>query len=77
MAVADKAQIEEAVRMLSIHIGHYQRRYGKVPMEKTLAALHAENPTNEQLEDTAEGMRCLISVLMLAAGVADDSSATA
>ncbi len=77
MAVADKAQIEEAARVLAIHVGHYQRQYGQAPMEETLAALHADNPTDEQLADAAEGMRCLISVLMLATGVADESGGTA
>jgi hypothetical protein len=46
-------------------------------MDETLAALHAEKPTDAQLTDAVEGMQCLIAVLALATGVADDSGGTA
>jgi hypothetical protein len=77
MAIADKAQIEEAARVLAVHVGHYQRRYGKVPMEETLAALHTDTPNDAQLAATTEGMQCLIAVLMLATGIADKDGGTA
>jgi hypothetical protein len=76
-AIADKDLVEEVARILAAHVGYYQRRYGKVPMEETLASLHAENPTDEQIADLAEGMQTLVAVLMLATGVADDAAGTA
>jgi hypothetical protein len=72
MAVADKDTIEEVARVLAAHVGFYQRRYGKLAMEDTLASVHAEAPTDEQIADLAEGMQTLVAVFMLATGVADD-----
>jgi hypothetical protein len=72
MAVADKDTIEEVARVLAAHVGFYQRRYGKLAMEDTLATVHAETPTDEQIADLAEGMQTLVAVFMLATGVADD-----
>lgn len=77
IAVADKDVVEEAARALAAHVGYYQRRYGKIPMEETLASLHAEAPTDEQIADLAEGMQTLLAVLMLASGVADDVAGSA
>ena len=77
MAAADKGQLEEALRVLAIHVGYYQRRHGLVPMDETLAALHADKPTDDQLTDAVEGTRCLIAILALATGVADDSGGRA
>ena len=76
-AIAEKDVVEEVARILAVHLAYYQRRYGKVPMEETLASLHAENPTDEQIADLAEGMQTLVAVLMLATGVADDAAGTA
>jgi hypothetical protein len=70
LALADKDVVEEAARVLAAHVGRYQRRYGKVPMEETLASLRSENPTDEQIADLAEGMQTLGAVLLLATGVA-------
>lgn len=77
IAVADKDVVEEVARVLAAHVGYYQRRYGKIPMEETLASLHADAPTDEQIADLAEGMQTLVAVLMLATGVADDVAGTA
>jgi hypothetical protein len=70
---ADKEVVKEVARVLAAHIGYYQRRYGQVPMEETLASLHTETPTDEQIADLAEGMQTLVAVLMLA-GIADDQA---
>ena len=77
MAVADKEIVEEVARVLAARVGYYQRRYGAVPMEDTLASLRADAPTSEQIADLAEGMQTLVAVLMLATGVADDQAGTA
>ena len=77
LAVADKEVVEEVARVLATHIGRYQRRYGQLPMEETLASLHAEKPTDEQIANLAEGMQTLVAVLMLATGVADDQAGKA
>jgi hypothetical protein len=46
-------------------------------MEETLASLHAEEPTDEQIADLADGMQTLVAVLMLPTGVADDQAGKA
>ena len=77
LGVADKDVVEEVARVLAAHIGHYQRRYGKIPIEETLASLHADEPSDEQIADLAEGMQTLIAALMLATGATDDESGKA
>lgn len=77
LAAADKHAIEEAARVLAAQVGYYERHYGKVPMEETLASFHAEYPSNEQLGELAQGMETLLAVLMLATGVADDTAGRA
>jgi hypothetical protein len=77
LAAADKDIVEEVARVLAAHIGYYQRRFGPVPMEDTLASLHAEKPSDEQIAVLAEGMQTLVAVLMLATGVADDQAGKA
>jgi hypothetical protein len=77
LSVADKEVVEEVARVLAAHIGYYQQRYGKVPMEETLASLRAEHPTDERIAYLAEGMQTLVAVLMLATGVADDQAGQA
>src|SRR3954451_9532026 len=77
LTTADKEVLEEAARVLAAHVGYYERRYGKVPLDETLAGLHADTPTDEQIAALAEGMQTLVAVLMLATGVADDAAGTA
>lgn len=55
LAAADKPQVEEAARVLAAHVGYYQKRFGKIAMEETLASLHAEYPNGEQLAELVEG----------------------
>lgn len=77
MAVADKETIEEVAPVLAVHVGYYERRYGQVAMEETLASLYAESPTDEQIADLTTGMQKLVAVLMLATGAADDQAGKA
>jgi len=77
MAIADKETIEELARVLATHLGRYQRRYGALPIEDTLASMHAEAPTDEQIANLAEGMQTLVTVMMLATGVVDDQAGEA
>ena len=71
------AVVEELARVLAAYVGWRQRPYGKAPMEETLASLHAEEPTDEQIADLADGMQTLVAVLMLPTGVADDQAGKA
>ena len=77
MSIAEKETLEEVARVLATHVGYYQRRYGAIPMEETLASLHADSPTDEQIADLAEGMQTLVAVLMLTTGIADDQAGEA
>ena len=46
-------------------------------MEETLARLHAEGPTAEQIAELAQELDTLVAILMLVAGVVDDAAGSA
>ena len=77
IAVADKNGIEHAARVVAAHIGCYQRRFGTIPIEETLAAVSVDYPNEEQIADLVAGMDTLIAILMLATGVADGAAGRA
>lgn len=77
LTAADKSEIEEAARVLGAHVGYYERRFGKIPMDETLASFHADYPTDQQIAELAQGLETLIAILMLATGVADEAAGSA
>jgi hypothetical protein len=69
---ADKPTLAEVVRILSIHIAHYQAKYGKASMEETLKLLHSVTLTDGDVGTAADAMEYLVAVLGVASGLVDD-----
>src|SRR5687767_11094492 len=65
----DAGATAEVVRILAARLGQYERRYGKVRIEETLASLHPDTTTCEQVADRIEGIRTLVGIVMLVKGV--------
>ena len=49
-----KLTVYHALVKQTLTIADKERRHGQVPMEETLASLHAEHPTDEQIADLPE-----------------------
>jgi hypothetical protein len=60
---ASKEDVAEAARLLAMNIAHYQSKYGKMPLDETLALIGMTKPNEEQLQFMADGMEILIGVL--------------
>jgi len=63
IANASKEQLAECARMLALNLAHFQRLYGEVPLEATLAVLDASEPNDEQAVLLRDGMEVLVGVL--------------
>ncbi|SCX52218.1 hypothetical protein SAMN05720354_11192 [Nitrosospira sp. Nsp1] len=63
MNIANKAELAECARLLAMNVAHYQMRYGKLPLDETLAMIDVPAPNNEQLELVANGMETMAAVL--------------
>ena len=46
---ASKGQIAEAARILALQVGHYQRKFGALPIDETIELLHVPALSKEQL----------------------------
>jgi hypothetical protein len=64
--------LAEVVRILAIHVAHYQAKHGTVSMEETLKLLHSVTLTDEQVGTAADAMEYLVAVLGVASGLVDD-----
>ena len=60
LLASDKATVEQTARLLALYVGYYQRRYGLVDSQRS---------AEEQLADSAEGMRVLAAALTLGRGL--------
>lgn len=60
---ANKEQVAECARLLALNLAHYQRLYGEVPLNATLAILDADEPNDDQAKLLAGGMENLVGVL--------------
>ena len=69
---ADRQTLAEVARILSIHVAHYQAKYGKVSMEETLKLLHSVTLTDGELGTAADAVEYLVAVLGVASGLVDD-----
>jgi hypothetical protein len=70
--VADKQTLAEVVRILAIHVVHYQAKYGKLSMEDTLKVLHSVTLTDDEIGTAADAMEYLVTVVGVASGLVDD-----
>lgn len=72
MDVTEKDTLMEVARILAIHVGHYQSKYGKVSMEETLRLMHSVTLTDEEVGTAADAMEYLTVVIGAASGLVDD-----
>jgi len=63
IANASKEQLAECARLLALNLAHFQRLYGEVPLEATLAVLDASEPNDEQAVLLRDGMEVFVGVL--------------
>jgi hypothetical protein len=62
----EKETLAEAARILAINVVHYSSKYGELPLEETLALLHAETINDSQAKLLADGMEHLAAVIAMA-----------
>jgi len=60
---ASKEQLAECARLLALNLAHYQGKFGKMPLEDTLAVLGATEPNDDQAKLLMEGMEILVGLL--------------
>jgi len=53
---ATREQLVDALELLAAHVGHYQRRYGTLPLDEAIDLLEAETLTDEQAGWVADGL---------------------
>jgi len=69
---ASKEAVVAAARMLAIHLGLYQRRFGAIPLDEAIDLLQTRGLTEEQAGQVADGLEILA---MAFASVEDDEPA--
>jgi hypothetical protein len=72
LKTADKQLLAEVARVLALHVAYYERRYGPIPMQQTTAMYGSQTLTEEEGEQLAEAMKCLIIVIGRAANEGKD-----
>ena len=58
-----KEELADSARLLALNIAYYHTKHGEIPLDKTLAMLHAVELNNEQLKLAVKGMENLLGVL--------------
>ena len=66
---ASKEAVAAAARMLAIHLGHYQRKFGTIPLDETIDLLESAGLSEDQAGQIADGLEILAMAL---ASVDDD-----
>ena len=69
-----KSVIAEAARLLAVQIGHYQRKFGVLPLDETIDLLETETLDEGQAGWIADGLEIL--AVALASIKEDDKPAT-
>ena len=60
---ASKQAVVEAARMLALQIGHYQRKFGMISLDETMALLESEELSVDQAEWMSDGLENLAVAL--------------
>lgn len=66
---ASKEAVATAASILAIQIGHYQRKFGIIPMDEALDLLETDELSDDQAEWVADGLENLAVVL---SSISDD-----
>lgn len=69
---ASKEAVATAARLLAIHLGHYQRKFGTIPLDETIDLLQNTGLSEDQAGQIADGLEILAMAL---ASVEDDEPA--
>ena len=68
----EKEVLAEAARILAMNVAHYRSKYGELPLEESIALLHAETINDSQAKLLADGMENLAAVIAIAGGKGGD-----
>ena len=68
----EKEVLAEAARILAMNVAHYRSKYGELPLEESIALLHAETINDSQAKLLADGMENLAALIALADGKGGD-----
>ena len=68
----DKETLAETARILAMNVAHYRSKYGELPLEESIALLHAENINDSQAKLLADGMENLAAVIAIAGEMEGD-----
>lgn len=60
---ASKEAVVTAARMLAIQVGHYQRKFGAIPLDETVELMETEGLSEDQAGWVADGLENLAVVL--------------
>jgi hypothetical protein len=60
---ASKEEIAEVAKILALHVGHYRKRYGDVPITELMQLLQAETITDEIAATLAAGFEALVEAI--------------
>jgi len=66
---ASKPAIAQAARLLALHVSHYERKFGVLPLEETIDLLERETLDEQQAGWIADGLETLAVAI---ASVKDD-----
>lgn len=66
---ASREALVTATRMLAVHLGHYQRQFGVIPLDATIDLLESAGLSEDQAGQVADGLELLAMAL---ATVRDD-----
>jgi len=60
---ASKEAVAAAARMLAVHLGHYQRKFGAIPLDETIDLMESTGLSEEQAGQVADGLEILAMAL--------------
>ena len=60
---ASKEAVVTAARMLAIQVGHYQRKFGVIPIDEAMDLMESEGLSEDQAGWVADGLENLAVVL--------------
>src|SRR5688572_5452754 len=69
---ATRDQLVDALNLMATQVGHYQRKYGALPLDEAIDLLEAQTLTNEQAGWIADGLENMAVAIATVTG--DDES---
>ncbi|HEX2830233.1 MAG TPA: hypothetical protein VHP37_28090 [Burkholderiales bacterium] len=73
-AAADRRSIEEVCRLLAIHIGCLEQRFGRTAVEESLIVLQTDRQSLAHIQALELGLKTLVAFLSLSIDPTDDCS---